>query len=138
MADSQPGKPPVRRVLLAEDDEVNRFVATSILLQSGYAVEGVTDGADAVRLARQTRYDEVLMDCEMAEVDGFEATAQIRADEAARGQKRVPIVALTAHAMQGDREDCLADGMDDYLAKPFKQQSLRDMLEKWAGPAVAG
>ena len=127
MADSQPGKPPVRRVLLAEDDEVNRFVATSILLQSGYAVEGVTDGADAV-----------LMDCEMAEVDGFEATAQIRADEAARGQKRVPIVALTAHAMQGDREDCLAAGMDDYLAKPFKQQSLRDMLEKWAGPAVAG
>ena len=78
MADSQPGKPPVRRVLLAEDDEVNRFVATSILLQSGYAVEGVTDGADAVRLARQTRYDVVLMDCEMAEVDGFEATAQIR------------------------------------------------------------
>lgn len=138
MADSQPGKPPVRRVLLAEDDEVNRFVATSILLQSGYAVEGVTDGADAVRLARQTRYDVVLMDCEMAEVDGFEATAQIRADEAARGQKRVPIVALTAHAMQGDREDCLAAGMDDYLAKPFKQQSLRDMLEKWAGPAVAG
>ena len=138
MADSQTGKPPVRRVLLAEDDEVNRFVATSILLQSGYAVEGVTDGADAVRLARQTRYDVVLMDCEMAEVDGFEATAQIRADEAARGQKRVPIVALTAHAMQGDREDCLAAGMDDYLAKPFKQQSLRDMLEKWAGPAVAG
>ena len=138
MADSQTGKPPVRRVLLAEDDEVNRFVATSILLQSGYAVEGVTDGADAVRLARQTRYDVVLMDCEMAEVDGFEAAAQIRADEAARGQKRVPIVALTAHAMQGDREDCLAAGMDDYLAKPFKQQSLRDMLEKWAGPAVAG
>lgn len=138
MADSQPGEPPVRRVLLAEDDEVNRFVATSILLEFGYTVEGVTDGADAVRLARETRYDVVLMDCEMPEVDGFEATAQIRADEAARGRKRVPIVALTAHAMQGDREDCLAAGMDDYLAKPFKQQSLRDMLEKWAGPAVAG
>jgi CheY-like chemotaxis protein len=71
------------------------------------------------------------MDCQMPEMDGFEATQQIRQAEAAAGQGRVPIVAVTANAMQGDRERCAAAGMDDYLSKPFTKQGLRRVLEKW-------
>ena len=120
------------RVLLAEDDEVNRFVAMSILLEFGCTVEGAADGASAALLARGQRYDLILMDCEMPDLDGFGATARIRADEAERGLPRATIVALTANAMQGDRERCMAVGMDDYMSKPYRQQTLKAMLEKWA------
>lgn len=124
----------VASVLLVEDDEINRFVATSVLIELGYWVDGAENGSEAVRLATERRYDAILMDCDLPEVDGFEATRRIRCDEESRGRPPVPIIALTAFALQGDREACLTRGMNDYLAKPFKHPALKAILEKWIGP----
>ncbi|MBL8380156.1 MAG: response regulator [Burkholderiales bacterium] len=124
----------VTSVLLVEDDEINRFVATSVLIDLGYWVDGAENGTEAVRLAAERRYDAILMDCDLPEIDGFEATRRIRYDEENRGRAPVPIIALTAFALQGDREPCLTRGMDDYLAKPFKHPALKAILEKWIGP----
>ncbi len=119
------------RVLLAEDNAVNALLATAMLERAGAEVDAVEDGEQAVALARRRRYGLVLMDCQMPGIDGFEATAQIRAFEAASGQGPVPIVALTANAMQGDRERSLAAGMNEHLAKPFREEDLRAVLERW-------
>jgi CheY-like chemotaxis protein len=120
-----------KHVLLAEDNVINQMLACTVLGQLGCAVTVATDGRQAVRQFADQRFDLVLMDCQMPEMDGFEATQQIRQAEAAAGQGRVPIVAVTANAMQGDRERCAAAGMDDYLSKPFTKQGLRRVLEKW-------
>jgi two-component system, sensor histidine kinase and response regulator len=119
------------RILLAEDNRVNQLVATKILQRGGYSCDVVDDGRKAWEAVRDGDYQVVLMDCQMPEMDGFQATARIRkweAEEAAEG-KRVHIVALTANAMKGDEERCLRAGMDDYLSKPVRLEALISRLE---------
>ncbi len=119
------------RVLVAEDHPVNQRVITLHLERMGYAVEVAPNGQQAVQAAARGGYCAILMDCQMPVMDGFEATAAIRAAEAA-GQPRQPIIALTANAMPADRERCRAAGMDDYLSKPVAAGDLRAMIERWA------
>lgn len=122
------------RVLVAEDDEVNRAVARRMLEKLGFAVDVVEDGAALVRAARARRHAALLVDLQMPLLDGLDATAQIRAEEPAGA--RTPIVAITANAMRGDRERCLAAGMDDYLAKPVTLHELARVMDRWAPPAA--
>jgi len=122
------------RVLLAEDNLVNQRVAVAVLKKLGVAPDLAVNGREAVAAARHGQYDLILMDCQMPEMDGFQATRRIRETEA--GGRRVPILAMTANAMQGDRERCLEAGMDDYLAKPITILDLRDALLRWLPPAV--
>jgi CheY-like chemotaxis protein/HPt (histidine-containing phosphotransfer) domain-containing protein len=126
------------RILLAEDNPVNQEVATAMLEDIGCQVTVVANGQLAVDSFSRERFDIVLMDCQMPELDGFGATTQIRSLERERNRETpgsagssVPIVAVTAHAMEGDRERCLETGMDDYLTKPFSRAGLVEMIEKW-------
>lgn len=121
------------RVLLVDDNYINQEISVSMLTELGCIVEIANNGIEAIAMAGQTRYDAILMDCQMPEMDGFEATRQIRAmeTETLSGASRAPIIALTANAMAGDRERCLAAGMDDYLAKPIKIEQLRSTLHSW-------
>jgi PAS domain S-box-containing protein len=121
--------PAKARILVAEDNEVNQQVVRRMLERQGYHVDVAQNGAEAVAAVAGARYALVLMDCHMPELDGFGATAAIRAREGARG--RTPIVALTASALAGERERCLAAGMDDYLAKPLTRATLTAVLERW-------
>jgi PAS domain S-box-containing protein len=130
-------RPPVApglRVLLAEDNVVNQTLALRMLEKLGCCVDVVGNGREAVAAVARGEYALVFMDCQMPEMDGFEATAAIRQGET--GSRRVPIVALTASAMQGDREACLAAGMDDYLSKPLGLPDMERMLRRWQGDAT--
>jgi signal transduction histidine kinase/DNA-binding response OmpR family regulator len=125
-------------VLVAEDNPVNRRLALQQLKKLGFRADAVTDGREAIDAVAHGHYDLVLMDCQMPEVDGFEATREIRRDEAQRGG-HVPIIAMTANTLEGDRQACLAAGMDDYLAKPVQLAALRAVVERFAnGVGVAG
>jgi two-component system sensor histidine kinase/response regulator len=127
------GKVPVSgRVLLVEDNVINQKVAAAMLAGAGYDVETVTDGSDAVQAVKDDQYDAILMDCQMPGLDGFEATAAIRALEG-RG-RHTPIIALTAGARPEDRERCLAEGMDGYLAKPLDRNSLLSIVAQFVEP----
>ena len=117
------------KILLAEDHAVNRKLALLLLQRAGHQVEAVENGQMAVEAARRNRYDLILMDVQMPEIDGFEATRLIRAHEGTG--RRTPIIAMTAHAMQGDRERCLEAGMDDYVSKPIQPQALSAVLTRW-------
>jgi signal transduction histidine kinase/CheY-like chemotaxis protein len=118
------------RVLIAEDNVVNQKVALTILTKLGHRSEVVDNGLEALHALDRECFDLVLMDCQMPELDGFEATRALRAKEEGTGE-RVPVIALTANAMAGDRELCLEAGMDDYLAKPVHPDALDAMLERW-------
>jgi PAS domain S-box-containing protein len=126
------------RILLAEDNRVNQMVAVAVLKKLGYQVDIAANGLEALAALRARPYDLVLMDCQMPEMDGFEATAAVRAAAPAELNTQVPIVALTAHAMKGDRERCLAAGMDDYLAKPLQIDEVKAVLRRWLGEPVVG
>ena len=117
-------------VLLVEDNPVNALVAEAALRSLGVTVHTVTDGEQGLACARQGGYDVILMDCQMPGIDGFEATARIRDHEARSGRERVPIVALTANALSGDRQRSLAAGMDEHLAKPFRSEELGAVLRR--------
>ena len=123
------------RILLVEDNEVNRKVAVRMLQKLGCEVDIATDGRQAIDKTAQHRYDIVFMDVYMPEMDGYEATRLIRQWEAATGSHQV-IIAMTANAMEGDRELCLQAGMDDYLAKPFREAELRQTIARWTLPQV--
>jgi signal transduction histidine kinase/CheY-like chemotaxis protein len=127
-ASGAPGR--LGRVLVAEDNTVNQRVATLMLDRLGYRADVAADGAEALDALARIPYDAVLMDANMPEMDGYEATRRLRAREAASG-KHTPVIAMTASAMTGDRETCLAAGMDDYLTKPIRNEELGSILERW-------
>ncbi len=131
-----PGAEREPRVLVAEDNEVNQMLAVHMLQKRGYGVGVAANGQEAVRAVTEADYDLVLMDCQMPELDGYGATRAIRDLEADRS-RRTPIVAMTAHSMSGDRERCLAAGMDDYLAKPLDSRAFDATLARWVPTAQA-
>lgn len=119
------------RILIAEDNTVNQKVLRIILEKGGYSFDLVTDGAQAVHKFESGSYELILMDCQMPEKDGLQATREIREIENRHHRNRCSIIAMTANAMAGDRERCLQAGMDDFLAKPFKSQELVKLLSSW-------
>jgi len=131
------------RILLAEDNPTNQQVALAILEKLGFGADTVANGREAVQALETVPYDIVLMDVQMPEMDGFEATRAIRSGKTGVLNPKIPIIAMTAHAMKGDRERCLEAGMDDYISKPIAPQALAEALEKWGetpqerSPAVA-
>jgi CheY-like chemotaxis protein/HPt (histidine-containing phosphotransfer) domain-containing protein len=129
------GVTPTAPILIAEDHPVNQQVVLLQLQQLGYTGFAVDNGRKAIEAVLNGNYAIVLMDCQMPEMDGYEATRTIRRYEAATG-KHIPIVAMTAHAMQGDRELCIAAGMDDYMTKPLSMEKLREMLLRWMTQAT--
>ncbi|MBF0134863.1 MAG: response regulator [Magnetococcus sp. DMHC-1] len=124
--------PPNVRLLLVDDDSVNRTVVRGILKRHGFLIDDAHDGIEALDKLTTTRYDLVLMDCQMPNMDGYTACKKFREDELKQNHgRRIPVIALTANAMQGDREKCLDSGMDDYLAKPIRGEDLRRILRHW-------
>ena len=120
------------RVLLAEDNPINQTLALAMLERLGCEIVDVDDGCKALAASQKQVFDAILMDCQMPVMDGFEATRRIRASEAARPDGgRVPIIAVTANAIEGDRERCMAAGMDDFVSKPFEMEDLARALSRW-------
>ena len=124
-------------VLLAEDNKVNQIVARKMLEKPGCRITVASDGVEAVDWAARWSFDLILMDCHMPNMDGFAATAAIRAMEQGGNVHRI-IVAQTANAMSGDREACLAASMDDYLTKPFNAEKLAGIIKKWVPVTADG
>ncbi|HVS19924.1 MAG TPA: response regulator [Planctomycetota bacterium] len=124
------------RILVAEDNVVNQKVASRMLAKFGFRCEIAANGTEAISALERTRFDLVLMDCQMPEMDGFEATSRIRANRNLGGDQ-LPVIAMTANAMVGDRERCLAAGMSDYISKPVNPEELRNVIERWIDLNVA-
>ena len=121
------------RVLLAEDDAINRYLAERFLVEAGFSVDTVGNGREVLAAIEKERYDLVLMDCRMPELDGYETSRRIRRDETEKGCERLPILAVTAHAMKGDQDACLAAGMDGYISKPYRGAELVRAVERQLG-----
>ena len=120
------------RILVVEDNPVNQKILAHLLQRRGLIVDTAPNGREAVRMVLNTRYSIVFMDCHMPEMDGYQATGEIRSHEEQRALPRTPIVAMTANAMAGDRELCLRAGMDDYVTKPLTVEELERVLA-WFG-----
>ena len=118
-------------ILLAEDNLVNQRVAVRILEKSGYRVTVASNGLEALKAIEEHDFDLVLMDVQMPEMGGFEATGNESGEGRYRAGTHIPIIAMTAHAMTGDRERCLAAGMDDYISKPIRAAALIELVEKY-------
>jgi CheY-like chemotaxis protein len=119
-------------VLVVEDNQVNREIVVFMLKRFGCQCGSAENGQQALHALSARHYDLILLDCQMPLMDGFETTRAIRRlEHAARKERRIPIVALTANDMDGDRERCLAVGMDDFLAKPYRKDQLRGVLARW-------
>jgi two-component system, sensor histidine kinase and response regulator len=117
--------------LLVEDNMTNQKVALNILKRFGYNTDAAANGKAAIKALEMNPYDIVLMDCQMPEMDGYETTGEIRNPASKVLDHGVPVIAMTAHAIKGDREKCLEAGMDDYLCKPVNPRELCDMIDKW-------
>jgi len=122
------------RVLVAEDNVVNQKVAVRMLERLGLRPDVAADGREAVKLCAMLPYDLIFMDCQMPEMDGYAATAEIRKRQGSNG--RVAIIAMTAEAMDGSREQCIAAGMDDYIPKPVRLDDMIEALKKWVPQAI--
>lgn len=120
------------KVLIAEDNPINQRVAVIILSKLGYSTDVAADGAEVLQMLQQQHYDLVLMDCQMPVMDGFEATQAIRALKSDTSQ--IPIIAVTANALAGQREKCLASGMNDYISKPISTDLLASTIQKYLPP----
>lgn len=118
------------RILVVEDNSANQILAKTHLQNLGYQAQVVANGLEALEAHTLSPYDLILMDCQMPEMDGYEATRKIRLTESIKG-RRTPIIALTANALEGDADKCFEAGMDDYLSKPFSKVQLKKVLEKW-------
>ena len=125
-------------ILIAEDHDVNRILMERLLVKRGHRTIAAATGLEAVQMAGRDEIDLVFMDCQMPELDGYAATQRIREQEQARDARRLPIVAMTAHAMAGDRDKCLAAGMDDYVAKPLRPGEVDEMLARWLPAGAPG
>jgi two-component system, sensor histidine kinase and response regulator len=132
LTERTPGHSQALHILLVEDNVVNQRVAGRLLEKRGHRVVLAGNGLEALKALEQETYDLVLMDVQMPEMDGLEATAKIREMER-HTTRHQPVIALTARAMKGDLEDCMSAGMDGYLAKPIRTEELDDVLEKYAG-----
>ncbi len=126
------------KILVAEDQSVNWKLVDRLLEKRGHEAVNAADGSSALRKLESDHYDLVLMDCQMPVLDGYETTRELRRREAAEQRSRVPVVAMTASAMEGDRERCIAAGMDDYLAKPITSERLDELLDRWLPERVTG
>lgn len=121
-----------KRILVAEDNSVNQMLTLAQLRKLGYAAHAVANGREVLEAIQNAAYDMILMDCQMPEMDGYEATKAIRVLEE-KGISHIPIIALTANARKEDREKCIASGMDDYVSKPLKQEVLAEVILRWMG-----
>ena len=131
-----PSLPDKVRILLVEDNPVNQRVALAMLKKLGIRTDVAANGQEAVQALQTVTYDLVLMDCQMPEMDGFEATRAVRQKESAASSPSIPIIAMTASAMQADREKCLQAGMSDFIAKPVQQGELAEMLARWLAISI--
>jgi CheY-like chemotaxis protein/HPt (histidine-containing phosphotransfer) domain-containing protein len=123
-------------ILLVEDNIINQKVALGILGKLGYKTDAVSDGQEALNRLSQMSYDLVLMDCQMPVMDGYEATKMIRSKKQPGAIRNIPVIAMTAHAMAGDREKCIQAGMNDYIAKPVSVDNLNTVINKWLGKSI--
>jgi CheY-like chemotaxis protein len=119
------------KILIAEDNLINQLVALEILKNLGYQADKASNGEDVLSAMKKVPYDLILMDCQMPIMDGYQATSSIRSKQLLDINSSIPIIAMTAAAMKGDREKCIESGMNDYLTKPIDPLALSEMLNKW-------
>ncbi|NLD92502.1 MAG: response regulator, partial [Fibrobacter sp.] len=124
------------KILVVEDNPINQLVIISILKKMGYHVDTIQNGIECLKATKETCYDLIFMDCQMPELDGYEATKIIRKESHSKTNSDVVIIAMTANAMQGDRDKCIAAGMNDYLSKPIRTDELKNTLDYWTGKIV--